>query len=344
MGVALTEILVRKEISIDDLIGKIIVVDAPLWLYQFLSSIRQMDGSLLTDSKGEVTSHLVGLFSRVISLCEKNIKLAFVFDGKPPGLKQQTLQKRRMIKESALAGLQKAEEEGDIEAMKKFAARTSRLTPEMIAEAKHLLVALGIPVIEAPSEAEAQAAHIVLRGDAYALATSDADALMFGSPRIIRNLNMAGKRKRTGKLSSVIIEPELIELSENLTALGISRAQLIALSMLVGTDFNNGGIKGVGPKNAVKLVKKFGSNFEALFTEVKWSEYFSYPWREVYDTIYQMPTMDNYKLFWQNPDEKKVIELLVDNHNFSVERVRKSLDEMTAKTKSRQQKGLGEFF
>src|SRR3989338_1764645 len=260
MGVALTELLLIKEIGLDFLSNKILAVDAPMWLYQFLSSIRQRDGSLLTDSKGKVTSHLMGLIGRISNLTQQNIKLAFVFDGEPPKLKRLTLDKRKEIKIEAEKKFEKAKEKADEEMMKKYAARTSRLTDEMIEEAQKLIEAFGLPVIEAPSEAEAQASLVVKNNDAFAIATNDADALLFEAPKIVRNVSTAGKRKKMNKLSYETINPDLIILEDNLKHLGISQDQLIALAMLIGTDYNMGGIKGIGPKNALKLVKKHEDN------------------------------------------------------------------------------------
>lgn len=344
MGVALTEILVMNQIEIGELSNKVIVVDTPLWLYQFLSSIRQRDGTLLTDSKGNVTSHLAGLLSRVTNLMEKQIKLAFVFDGEPPELKRKTLEKRKEIKQEAQKEYEKAAEKGDEELMKKFAQRTSRLTDEMIEEAQSLISALGLPVIQAPTEAEAQAAYIVRKGEAFALATNDADALLFGATKIIRNLNMIGKKKKANTLAYETIQPELMVLEENLKHLGIARDQLIALAMLVGTDFNPNGIKGIGPKNALKLVKKYGGNFELLFREVKWEGFFDYPWQEVFDLIKHMPVTDDYGLKWKKPDEDKIIGLLVGKHDFSEERIRSQIGRIIGESAKREQKGLGHFF
>src|SRR3989338_1620909 len=158
MGVALTELLVKKDISIEQLRGKILAVDSPMWLYQFISSIRQRDGTLLMDSHGKVTSHLVGLLSRISNLLQHDIKLAFVFDGEPPALKKKVLQERRRIKEEAEKKYQEALKMEDQESMRKYASMTSRLSREMVAEAKELVRAFGMPVVEAPSEAEGQAA------------------------------------------------------------------------------------------------------------------------------------------------------------------------------------------
>ena len=344
MGVALTELLLIKEIDLDFLQNKVLVVDAPMWLYQFLSSIRQRDGSLLTDSKGNITSHLMGLMTRIANLSQQNIKLAFVFDGEPPELKHLTLEKRKEIKIEAERKFEKAKEKEDLELMKKYAARTSRLTDEMIEEAKRLVEAFGLPVIESPSEAEAQASFIVKNGDAFAVATNDADSLLFEAPRIIRNLNMAGKKKKANKLSYETISPDMINLEENLKHLGINQEQLIALAILIGTDYNSGGIKGIGPKSALKLIKKYGMNFNALFDEVKWQDFFDFSWHEVFDLIKKIPVDKHYHLKWTEVNEEKIMKLLVDKHDFSEERVKTQIEGLIKNKQQKRQKGLSDFF
>lgn len=344
MGVALTELLLIKGIDINFLQNKTLVVDSPMWLYQFLSSIRQRDGTLLMDSKGKVTSHLMGLFTRVSNLMEQNIKLAFVFDGEPPKLKHLTLEKRKEMKIAAQKNFDKAKETSDVLLMRKYASRTSRLTDEMIEEAKQLVEAFGIPAIEAVSEAEAQASLIVKKGDAFALATNDADALLFESPKIVRNLNMAGRKKVANKLSFETINPDIITLADNLKHLGIGQDQLIALAMLIGTDYNSGGIKGIGPKTALKFVKQHGNNFDKLFNDVKWQDHFEFPWNEVFDLIKNMPVDENYELKWNGIDEEKIKKILVDKHEFSEERVNNQIENLLKAKSKGGQKGLGEFF
>ena len=344
MGVALTELLLIKDIDLDFLQNKILAVDASMWLYQFISSIRQRDGSLLTDSKGNVTSHLTGLLARLSNLSRQNIKLAFVFDGKPPKLKHLTLEKRKEIKIEAEKKFEKAREKEDLELMKKYAARTSRLTPEMIDEAKKLVEAFGIPVIEAPSEAEAQASLIVKNNDAFAIATNDADALLFEAPQIARNVNMAGKKKKTNKLSYETVNPDLIILKDNLGHLGISQDQLIVLAMLIGTDYNSGGIKGIGPKTALKMVKEYENNFDALFKEAKWNDFFEFSWEEVFDLFRHIPVNENYHLKWKDVNEDEIMKLLVDRHDFSEERVKSYMGNLAKAAGKKSQKGLGEFF
>jgi flap endonuclease-1 len=344
MGVALTELLVKHDISIEELKGKTLAVDAPQWLYQFMSSIRQRDGALLMDSKGNVTSHLMGLLSRITNISSQHIKLIFVFDGQPPELKKKVLSERRRIKEEAEKKYQEALKVENEENMRKYASMTSRLTKEMIGEAKELIRAFGIPVVEAPSEAEGQAAHMARKGEVFAIATTDADALLFGSPQIIRNLNMAGKRKKTNRLAYEVVVPDIMKLDENLSHLGISQDQLIALAMLVGTDYNPRGIKGIGPKNALKLVKQHGEGFNKLFEGVKWGDSFDYRWEEVFDLIKNTKKTDEYSLEWGGIDQEEMFKILVDRHEFSVERVNSYIKTIQEEQKKKAQRGLGDFF
>lgn len=344
MGIAFKDLLITKEISIDDLRNKTLVIDSFNLLYQFLTTIRSRGGSLLTDSKGKVTSHLVGLFSRTAKLLEKNLKLVFVFDGEPPKLKNVEREKRKALKIEAEKQYKEALKRKDLEEMKKYAARTSRLTPEIVEEAKKLIKAFGLPVVQAMSEGEAQAAYMVKKDNAFAVVSQDFDSLVHGAPKLVRNLSITGKRKLSNRLRYETVKPEIIDLAENLNHLGIDQNQLIALGMLVGTDYNPGGIKGIGPKNALKLVKKHKTDFNTLFNEVKWKESFDFDWEEVYYLIKKMPTTENYELKWDSLNINKIRELLVEKHDFSEERVNSTLEKLSKETATKKQKGLGDFF
>ncbi|MBN2052242.1 flap endonuclease-1 [Candidatus Woesearchaeota archaeon] len=343
MGLAITEILTSKEIRIEDLKNKTLAVDTYNLLYQFLSSIRQADGSLLQDSKGRVTSHLSGLFHRITKLMAYNIKFIFCFDGEVPELKHKERERRKEIKIDAQKKYEEAAKKEDLEEMKKFAARTSRLTPEMIEDAKELIKALGQCIVQAPSEGEAQASFIVEKGDADYVLSQDADCFIFKASKLVKNLTISGKRKRPGAYAYDDISPEIIELREVLAELGISQEQLIILSILVGTDYNVGGIKGIGPKKALTLVKKHGNDYDTIFKEAKWDESFDYSWKEVFDTIKNMKVTSHYHLKWEPVNKEKLIQLLVEEHDFSNERVENALAKLE-ESADRKQKGLGDFF
>lgn len=343
MGTKLKDLVTAQEVNLQELSGKTLVVDAFNALYQFLSSIRQRDGTLLMDSKGRPTSHLSGLFSRSTKLMANGVKLAFVFDGEAPALKQQERERRAKLKQEAMAEYEAAKGREDIEGMRKFAARTTTLSQEMVAEAKALVGALGMPAIQAPSEGEAQAAALVKEGKAYAEISQDFDCLLFGVPRLVRNLTVSERRKMPGQYKFVEVKPEQIVLADTLKQLGITQQQLIALGILVGTDYNYGGIKGIGPKHGLKLVQKYGEDFAALFSAVEWGKHFDTPWQEIMDLILEMPVDRHVELRWGNVDEERVVEVLCAEHDFSRERVQGTLAKLREGMEKQQQKGLSEF-
>jgi len=345
MGLQFKELVVKKEISIKDLKGKILAVDSMNLLYQFLTTIRSPDGSALTDKNGKVTSHLIGLFYRTASLMEEGLKLVFVFDGKAPEIKQKTWEKRSQVKVEALLKLKEAQKEENLEEMKKYGSRTAILTKEMGEEAKRLIRAFGCPIVQAPSEGEAQATHLVKKGDAYACVSQDYDNLIFGCPLLVRNLSLEGKRKRVGKFAYEKISPEIISLKEVLDNLKLTLDQLIVLAILVGTDYNPGGIKGIGPKKALKLVQEKGEHFEEIFKQAEWEKHYpDLAWQELFNTIKNIPVTDDYKLSWKSVDEQEVLKVLVEDHGFDPERVKSRLDVLKKSSASVAQKGLSSFF
>lgn len=339
MGIKLKDLVVKQTISLEDLKDKVLVIDAPNFLYQFLSSIRARDGSLFTDSKGRVTSHLIGLFTRTTNLMQHNLRLAYVFDGEPPKLKHIEVEKRRRAKQEAARLYKEAVKKEDLEEMRKYAARTSRLSDEMIEDAKLLITSLGLPVIQAPSEAEAQAAHITKKAKAFAVVSEDYDSLLFGAPKLVRNLSITRRKKLPKQMIYVKVEPELITLKETLKTLKINQDQLIYLAMLVGTDYNPKGVKGIGPKKGLQLVKKFKKP-ENMFSEAKWKDFFEISWQEVYNSIKNIPVTNKFKLEWQKPNKQGVIKLLVGEHDFSIKRVEKTMDELLKKEQQNLKKFL----
>lgn len=254
MGVDLSDLAPQHEIDLKELNGKVIAIDAFNTLYQFLSIIRQMDGTPLVDDKGEVTSHLSGIIYRVTNLVEQGIKPVFVFDGKPPVFKAETIKARVEIREAARQMYEAAKAAGSADAYKYAQASTS-INAQIIKDSKELLGLMGIPYMVAPSEGEAQASYMVRKGAADYVGSQDFDSLLFGAPRMVRNIAITGRRKLPRKGVYVDVKPEVIELEEVLKALEITREQLVDMGILIGTDYNPGIYK-VGPKTALKLVKK----------------------------------------------------------------------------------------
>ena len=339
MGVNISDIIKKKKRNIKDFENKKIAVDAYNTLYQFLSIIRQPDGTPLKDEKGRITSHLTGLLYRTVNLVENGIKLVFVFDGKPHELKLKTIDFRRSIRKKATKDWQEALEKGDIEEARKKAQQTSRLTSDMVGEAKKLLDYMGIPYVQAPSEGEAQASYMSRKGDVWAAASQDFDALLFGTSFLIRNLTVTGRRKLPGRHAYVNIEPEEIDLQKSLEYLGITREQLIDMAILIGTDFNPG-IRGIGPKTALKLIKKHNSLTNIL--QVKDIEIDGY--KEIREIFLKYETTDNYELKWKSAKPEKIKSFLCDDFGFSENRVDNAIKKLSSFKMRESQKSLDRWF
>lgn len=317
------DIILKRKVNLSKLSNRSIAIDAHNALYQFLSVIRGANGIPLRNQEGKITSHLSGLFYRTINLMERGIKPIYVFDGEPPRLKKNEIERRKSVKELATQKYEKAIELGDLKEARIHAQATSRLNKSMIKDSKRLLNLMGIPNVQAPSEGEAQAAYMTLRGDVWATGSQDFDSLLFGTPRLIRNLTISGRRKLPRKKIYVTVSTELIELREALLRLNINRRQLIALGMLVGTDFNPNGIKGVGPKTALKLVKQF-QDIDELSKRFRESG-FPKQFREIENIFLNPNVTSKYNIVWEDIDSEGVMRFLCEDNDFSEERVKKAL-------------------
>jgi len=216
MGVNLGDLIPRTKVDLKNLSGKIVAIDAYNALYQFLAIIRQPNGTPLKDRSGKITSHLSGLFYRTCNLLELGIKPIYVFDGIPPEMKEAEIRRRSKIKEEAEVKYERALREGRIEEARMYAQMTSRLKDYMAEDSKTLLTRMGVPWIQAPSEGEAQAAHLAKKGDADYCASQDFDSLLFGAPRLLRNLTISGRRKLPRKNVYLEITPEIVEMTRTL--------------------------------------------------------------------------------------------------------------------------------
>ena len=343
MGVNISEIIPKKEIALSDLKGKTIAVDAFNTLYQFLTTIRQPDGTPLMDSRGNITSHLSGLFYRNLNLMQDGIKPVYVFDGKPPEMKMAEISRRKKAKEEAKEKYEEAKQKEDLDGMRKYAGRDVKITQEVIDESKELLLAMGIPVIQAAGEGEAEASSLAKQRRVWASASQDFDSILYGTPVLIRNLTLSRKRKTSSGLY-VDVNPEKIELHSVLNKLSISLSQLICLAILVGTDYNPGGVKGLGQKRALEIVSKFESPVE-IFDFVKKSEKYDldFNWQGIYKIFneYGGDLRDDIK--FPEADKDKIKQILKERE-FSEIRIDNGLEKLEKIKKAQSQKGLKEFF
>lgn len=179
--------------------GKIIAIDASIAIYQLCSVGAKYN---IKNKDGKPIHHIQGLFFKVAAMIELGIIPIYVFDGAPPPEKGPILKKRKEV-----------------------IGRT-HITGDIFAECKKLLRLMGITCIDAPSEAEAQAAAFTQHGVAYAMASEDADSLLFGARILLRHF----------AADSVIIQ---YDLNDILFDLGLNMDQFVSMCILAGTDYND---------------------------------------------------------------------------------------------------------
>jgi flap endonuclease-1 len=325
VGVLLTPIITKATIELDALRGRTLAVDGNGELYQFLALIRLRDGTPLRDSTGRITSHLSGLFYRTTRLiAEHGVGLVFVFDGKPPARKAPEIVRRRAVRERYEREREAAVEEGDLARAYSKATMTSRLTGEMVGEARELLRLLGLPSVQAPSEAEAQAAHMAATSaEVWASASKDYDSLLFGTPRLVRFLTISGKEFLPSQGTFRPIVPEVLELASLLAGWGITREQLVDLAILVGTDFTSG-VHGIGPKKALRLVQKHG-RIEDMPAAISDGLSDVGAVDDVRQIFLRPAVTDAFEITASEPDFDGVVRFLCDEREFSRERVTAAL-------------------
>ncbi|XP_019168662.1 PREDICTED: flap endonuclease 1 isoform X1 [Ipomoea nil] len=328
-----------KEQKFESYFGRKIAIDASMSIYQFLIVVGRSGTEMLTNEAGETTSHLVGMFSRTIRLLEAGIKPVYVFDGKPPDLKKQELAKRYSRREDATAGLAAAEESGNVEDIEKFSKRTVKVTQQHNSDCKKLLRLMGVPVVEAPSEAEAQCAALCKSDQVYGVASEDMDSLTFGAPKFLRHLMDPSSKK---------IPVMEIEVGKVLEDLELTMDQFIDLCILCGCDYCDS-IRGIGPQTALKLVRQHGS-LESILENINKERYQipdEWPYQEA-RRLFKEPLVltgdDQPEIKWVAPDEEALIEFLVDQNGFNKDRVTKAIEKIKAAKNKSSQGRLESFF
>src|SRR5467141_2000063 len=335
----LTPILKREQTTLKALNGTSFAIDASIEIHQFLALVRKRDGTLFTDSQGRVTSHLIGLFTRSSRLiADFDMKPVFVFDGKPNPLKRRTIEVRREAMKKAEIEYSEAVSKKDYAKAWSKAVMTGRVTGSILGDAKRLLTLMGIPWLEALEDAEAQASFMAAKGDVWAVGSKDYDCLLYGAPVLARYLTLTGREWLPAQRRSRPLTPELIRLSENLALLQITREQLVDLAILVGTDFNQG-VRGIGPKKALKLVREYGS-IEEMPGEIR-SE-MTDDLNNVRQIFLKPRVLEKYALKRSLPDRDGLVEFLAGERGFNRERVERLAERLT-RTRENMDVGLGQW-
>ncbi|KAJ1919480.1 Elongation of fatty acids protein 2 [Mycoemilia scoparia] len=326
-----------KSNDIKTYVGRKVAIDASMSIYQFLIAVRGQDGQNLTNEAGETTSHLIGMFYRTIRMVENGIKPVYVFDGKPPLLKSGELAKRLDRRVEAEKNLEAAKEAGDTELIDKMTRRTVRVSKEHNEECKRLLELMGIPIVNAPCEAEAQCAALAKSGKVWAAASEDMDTLCFGTPILLRHLTFSEARK---------MPIDEFHLDKVLDGLGLSQDEFIDLCIMLGCDYT-GTIKGVGPKTATSLIQKH-KTIEQVIKNLKESQTVPEEWNyaEVRKLFTHPEVLDpsEVDLKWSPPNEEGLRQFLVDEKGFNEDRIAKGIEKLKKGAKTATQGRLDSFF
>lgn len=330
-----------KEQEMKNFFGRRIAIDASMSIYQCIIAMKGFQdgqGVELTNEAGEVTSHLNGIFSRTLRMVDEGIKPIYVFDGKPPSLKSLTLDVRRAKADDAERKFEEAKDAGDSELMEKMSKRTVRVTHEQNEDVKKMLRLMGIPVVQAASEAEAQCAELVQKGKAWGVGTEDMDALTFGSKVMLRHLQFSDAKKRP------ILE---VHLEDVLHETGLTMDQFIDLCILLGCDYVPK-IPGIGPQKAWENIVKYGS-IEHIVESLDTSKH-QIPDNFLYKEARQLfkhPEVvpaEEIQIQFSEPDEEGLVKFLAEEKLFNPERVRKGVTRLRAALKVKTQGRLDEFF
>lgn len=332
-----------KERELKSFFGRKIAIDASMCMYQLLVGVR-VGAENMSNDAGMNTSHIIGMFYRSIRLLELGLKPVFVFDGKPPSMKAGELRKRAEQKAAAREGLKRAEEAGDAEAVEKFARRINTITPEMTTACKVLLRHMGIPVVEAPCEAEAQCAEMTKSGLVYATASEDMDSLTFGCTRLLRHL-WSGASSTANKKG---VKPTEYALDVALDELDMDMAQFTDMCILCGCDYVDG-IRGIGQVSALKLVREH-KNIESIIKAVKGVSKYTvpenFPFEEARKMFYdaEVTPSKDLELKWEPPNVEGLIDFMVKEHNFDEARVQGGIKKLEAAKKASTQVRIDKFF
>ncbi len=340
MGLNLKDLVVREKTNLESFSNKVIAIDAYNAIYQFLASIRGPDGLQLSDSEGRITSHLSGLLYRNVNFLSLGIKPVYVFDGKPPSLKTAEIERRKQIKRDATVKYEKAIAEGNLDDARKYAQQTTSMKDGMVQESKEILRYFGIPYVEAPSEGEATAAHMTNTGVAYASASQDFDSILCGAKRLVRNFTNSGRRKIPNKNTYIDVVPEVIETQKTLDDLELSREQLVDVGILIGTDFNPNGFERVGPKTALRMIKKY-SRLEDI-PEIQ-EQLQQIDFEEIRQIFLKPNVADVDDLDFKSVDYEGLTNYLVKERSFSEDRINSTLNRLK-KALEKKSQNLDQWF
>lgn len=337
MGVKLQDLILRKVLDFQTLAGKIIAIDAPNIIMGLFNFARKSpDGTyagLILDRTQRPISHLYGLLYRIKFYYAKKIFPIFCFDGRDSELKKIITKDQLNDFRFTQKWYEEAIKSGDKTAARQIALSKEYMWQNIILESKQLLGALGVPYIDSPASAESQCAYLVKEDIANYSNSQDFDSLLFGCPHMLQNLSKSLRRKVQGKWKYTKITPLSIDLRKVLKSLEINQFQLVDLALLVGTDYFPG-IKGIGPKKALKYIKEH-KQIENIISSIGEKYDVSPLTTEVIKNvrkIFLFPEVNKSTeiFYWNLPNKPNLVDLLCKEHHLNRERVENNLKKLVS--------------
>lgn len=336
MGVKIKDILTIHQIELKDLEGSIVAVDGPNVVMSLLSfsykKSSYFNSKYMIDRTRRIISHLYGLLYRINFYYSKKILPIFCFDGCVHPYKRLITKDKLHDFQYIKQKYKEAIENHNYQLAQQIATGKEFLWINTIQESKKMLSYLGIPYVESPASAESQCACLVKDKVVDFTISQDFDCLVFGSLGQVRNLSKSRVRKINNSWQYTKVKPSIIKLKENLKKWGIDIFQLVDIAMLIGTDYNKG-IMGIGPKLALRFIKKFGhmesviKNCASKFDFSKLNEKKIAEIRKIFLFPEVISKYSNFN--WNYPQMEKIMEFLCEDHTLNSKRIKNNIIKFT---------------
>lgn len=289
-----------------------VAIDASPCLYQCMTAMGDTPPGVSPGSEAD-TSHIMGVLRRTVRLLELGIRPIFVFDGVAPEMKKShALTHREKLRARSREQLEEARAAGDDEAVKRHEARLVKTTQKHNDDVMELLKFMGVPAFQADGEAECACAGLAALGHADAAATEDMDALVFGTPKLLRNIHRAAAQNQIPLVQEISLQHVLEGLSFS------SQAEFVDFCILAGCDYLDT-ISKVGITTAHQLVKKHRS-IEVILENLNRTKH-TVPanWDfQAARNCFRLPdasTLDALQLKARVPEAEGLRNLLVEHHS-----------------------------
>lgn len=335
MGVKLQDLVTKKTVGLPELTGSIIAIDAPNIIMGLFNFARKnpdgTNGDLILDRTQRPISHLYGILYRLNFYYSKKIFPIFCFDGRVSELKRIITKDQLNDFRFVQKWYKEAIKSGNRKAAREIALSKEYMWQNIVFESKQLLGALGVPYIDSPASAESQCAYLIKQEITHYSNSQDYDSLLFGCPMLLQNISKSLRRKVQGRWKYIKITPVQISLKKTLKKMEINQFQLVDIGLMIGTDYFPG-IKGLGPKKSLVLIKKH-KQIENVILKEKNKYDFNELTTEIIKKVRKLflfPEVNNSTevFHWNYPNRSNVLNLLCEKHYLNRDRVENNLNKL----------------